>query len=361
MNHCPPDSRPLWPTFAGLSPTCSRPSVFHSSCLTETLRPNRLTLVDVSISEQSRSFEPREPFSRSEAFRAGVSTDVLRSARYQKLWWDTYVERGVRVTPLLRAKAALRLAPATARISHYTAAQLWGAAVPSDQNTHLALPSAHGRLVRRGLRSHYGSAGASTLRHGLQVSTPEQTFVEMASEGLALVDLVVLGDSLVSEGHTTPERLVVAAAEHQGRGCRRARRAASLVRPGVDSPMETRLRLLLVLAGIPEPNVNVVLRAEDGSWQRRFDLAYPELKLIVEYDGRHHAEDARQWNADIYRREELERLGWRVLTVTAEGIYQEPGRTLDRVLNALRSCGARGLPRTFKAEWMVHFPSVVAV
>ena len=46
----------------------------------------------------------------------------------------------------------------------------------------------------------------------------------------------------------------------EGRGCRLARRAASLAREGVDSPQETRLRLLLVLAGLPEPRVNVIIR-----------------------------------------------------------------------------------------------------
>jgi hypothetical protein len=29
--------------------------------------------------------------------------------------------------------------------------------------------------------------------------------------------------------------------------------------------METRLRLLIVLAGLPEPTVNVIVRGEDGS------------------------------------------------------------------------------------------------
>jgi hypothetical protein len=70
------------------------------------------------------------------------------------------------------------------------------------------------------------------------------------------------------------------------------RRSASLARKGVDSPQETRLRLLLVLAGLPEPRVNLLLRGRDGSWRRRYDLAYELLRLIIEYDGRQHAENA---------------------------------------------------------------------
>jgi hypothetical protein len=66
--------------------------------------------------------------------------------------------------------------------------------------------------------------------------------------------------------------------------------------------------LLLVLAGLPEPDVNFILRAPDGSWRRRFDLCYQGARLIIEYDGRQHAFDREQWSNDIARREELDGL-----------------------------------------------------
>jgi hypothetical protein len=91
-----------------------------------------------------------------------------------------------------------------------------------------------------------------------------------------------------------------------------------LAREGVDSPQETRLRLLLVLGGLPEPRVNLIIRGRDGSWRRRYDLAYEHLRLIIEYDGRKHAEDSRQWLTDIFRREELDQMRWRLVIVTSE-------------------------------------------
>ena len=87
-----------------------------------------------------------------------------------------------------------------------------------------------------------------------------QAFLDLASGGASLVDLVIAGDSLVKANDLDPALFVVGAAAYQGRNARRARRAASLVRAGVDSPMETRIRLLIVLAGLPEPQVNFIVR-----------------------------------------------------------------------------------------------------
>ena len=110
--------------------------------------------------------------------------------------------------------------------------------------------------------------------------------------GLDLVALVVLGDSLIRAGRTSTAVLRDAATAWRGRGAKLARRAARYVRDGIDSAMETRLRMLLVLAGLPAPEVNFILRHPDGSWWMRFDMCYPSLKLIIEYDGRQHAEDS---------------------------------------------------------------------
>ena len=253
---------------------------------------------------------------------------------------------------MLKAKTVIRVVPSGSFISHHTAAELWGVAVPADGATHVTLPSARRRQVRQGIRCHYRKDRAQTThRKGLPVSTPEQTFLDLAAVGVGLVDLVVAADGMIKAGHTSPERLIDAAAQWSGKGCRVARRAASLARPSVDSPQETRLRLLLVLAGLPEPRVNLIMRGRDGGWRRRYDLAYEHLRPIIEYDGRKHAEDARQWLTDIFRREELDQMRWRLVIVTSEGIYQHPLRTLERVRDALLECGALGIRRTFKPEW----------
>jgi hypothetical protein len=128
-----------------------------------------------------------------------------------------------------------------------------------------------------------------------------------------------------------------------------------LIRGGVDSPMETRVGLLIVTAGLPEPTVNVIVRGEGGSWRMRFDLCYVEQRLIVEYDGRQHADSPHQWERDIYRREELDRMDYRLLIVTSRGVFNEPHRTLERVRDALRERGVR-VPTRFKNEWAAPLP-----
>ena len=302
-------------------------------------------------------FDPRQPFSRAEARAVGLTPEMLLSKRFHKIFWDAYVSRDVAITPLLRAKAVIRLVPSGSFISHHTAAELWGAALPADGATHVTLPSARGRQVRQGIRSHYRKDPAqNTLRKGLPISTPEQTFLDLAAVGLRLVDLVVVADGMIQADHTSPEQLIQAAAHWSGRGCRVARRAASLARKGVDSPQETRLRLLVVLAGLPEPRVNLIIRGRDGGWCRRYDLAYEHLRLIIEYDGRQHAKNTQQWPTDIFRREQLDQMRWRLVIVTSEGIYHQPLRTLERVRDALLECGAVGIRRTFKPEWRLQFP-----
>jgi uncharacterized protein DUF559 len=91
----------------------------------------------------------------------------------------------------------------------------------------------------------------------------------------------------------------------------------------------------------PNRRSNFIVRVAGGKWRWRFDLCYPEYKLIIEYDGRQYAYDAAQWSHDLERREWLDQDGWRILIVISEGIYGDPLRTLQRVRSALEERGAR--------------------
>lgn len=255
-----------------------------------------------------------------------------------------------------RVEAAVILHPAGAFASHVSAARVYDVPVPQFADEHLSVFSEKERRRRNGVQSHVTPKSTAVGRlRGVRVSMPVQMFIELASMP-SLVDLVIVGDALVRRRLVTREELVEACRESSCRHAPAALRAAEYVRAGVDSPMETRLRMLIVLAGLPEPEVNYKVLDSRGRVLRRFDLSYPQLKLIVEYDGRQHAEDPGQYDSDIYRREDLDRWGWRIIVVTAKGSSSAPRRPCAGSVSALREHGARGLPVRFAEEWRVHFP-----
>jgi hypothetical protein len=292
---------------------------------------------------------------RAKARAMGIPLADLLGPGFTRLFHDTYVGSGQMITLRLRACTIMKRLAAATHVSHHTAVRLWGGVAPDSADIHVSMASREARCRRAGVAAHLGTGAAQTaICDGVPISTPVQAFLDLASVGIGLVDLVIAGDSLVKANGLDPQQFVVAADAYQGRNARRARRAASLVRPGVDSPMETRIRLLIVLAGLPEPQVNFILRVVGGKWRWRFDLCYPEYKLIIEYDGRQHAFDTEQWTHDLERREWLDQDGWRILIVISEDIYGHPLRTLQRVRAALEERGAC-VPKSFKQEWMRHF------
>jgi Protein of unknown function (DUF559) len=292
---------------------------------------------------------------RSKARAMGIPLTDLLGPAFTRLFHDTYVPSGKVVNLRLRASTIMKRLPAASHLSHHTAVRLWGGVAPDSPDIHLSMASREARCRRAGVAAHLAaSAAQTTIRDGLRISTPMQAFLELASIGVNLVDLVIAGDSLVQANDLDPQEFIAAAEAFEGRNAKRARKAAALMRVGVDSPMETRIRLLIVLAGLPEPQVNFILRVASGRWRWRFDLCYPEFKLIIEYDGRHHAFDQDQWIHDLERREWLDQDGWRIVIVISEGIYENPLRTLQRVRAALVERGAR-VPKSFKQEWMRHF------
>jgi hypothetical protein len=140
-----------------------------------------------------------------------------------------------------------------------------------------------------------------------------------------------------------------------GRSLRQASSGAvRYVRDGVDSAMETRFACCSYWPVSRYLRVNFILRFSDGAWWMRFDMCYPALKLIIEYDGRQHAEDSEQWLHDLKRREALDRMGWRIIVVTRDDFYNAPEEVLRRVRDALLDRGMAGLRRKFKTEWTRH-------
>ena len=307
-----------------------------------------------------RPFNPREPFPRFRALDAGIPRASVDSPAFRRLLHGIIVAADVPDSALLRVKAALACCFDDAFASHASAARVWRVPVQTRPGEHVTVSHDTHRLRRVGVHTHHRPDAGVAVRQGVRVSVLTDLFVELAEE-LSLVELVVAGDWMVRRHRVHIKDLRRAARAATGRAARLARKAASYVRPRVDSPMESRLRMLIVLAGMPEPVVNMSVRDVDGEPVRRFDLSWPEVRVIVEYDGRHHVERIEQWESDLERREEIDDEGWRVLVVVAHGVYSDPGRTVQRVFRLLRSRGLEDLPERPSEDWRPHFPGRTAV
>ena len=290
------------------------------------------------------------PFTLTEARAAGLTDRMLRGRRFRRVFAYVYVCADVPDTPLIRLAAAILRAP-HAFATDLTAAQVLGVPVPTDPITYLGIRRGDPRIRAAGTRVREYVDPPRTIRHGgFVIASPPQVFVQLADR-LPLLDLVIAGDAMVRPGHTSLDALREAADQARGRRRVRARLAARSVRARVDSPMETRLRLLIVHAGLPEPDINRDVIGRHGGWLARPDLSYPDWKIAIEYDGDHHRVHSRQWRRDIARRENLEADGWIVLVITAVDVYQRPAPTLMRIVSALDRRGCPDLPRRLGDDW----------
>ena len=150
---------------------------------------------------------------------------------------------------------------------------------------------------------------------------------------LSLVEAVVVADMALRMRLTTAAALSQSVDKSSGaQGVRKLRKVMELAEPAAESPMETRLRMLLVLGGLPRPEAQVVIR--DG-WHRfvgRPDLYYREQRLGIEYDGGIHRDKLAE---DDRRQNRLLEAGVRLLRFTAGDVFNTPDVVLSQVRNAL--------------------------
>lgn len=155
---------------------------------------------------------------------------------------------------------------------------------------------------------------------GFDLTSPASTWAMLGAVLKDPYDLVAVGDAAirdwrVDEPLATVEELTAAVAAGRRVGVQRLREALPLVRTRSASRPETRCRLVLVDAGLPEPKLNFEI-VEQGAVLACVDLAYPHLRIAIEYEGEHHLLDPQQWARDIQRYDRLREAGWIVIRVT---------------------------------------------
>jgi hypothetical protein len=226
--------------------------------------------------------------------------------------------------------------------SHTTAAQLHGLRMPeSFRETELHVTSLTPTRAPRGagVIGHGAERATITTVGDLRVLSATETWCQLSAQ-LSVDDLVAMGDGLVRRNQplASMDQLRDAVAQYSGRGCRRLRQALELTRPGTDSARETLLRLIVLRTGFPEPEVNGVILNTYGAEIGHGDLVFREYRTILEYEGRQHSQNARQFSIDISRLDELMEERWRVIRVDAALLARRSTLTA-KIDTALRASG----------------------
>ena len=238
--------------------------------------------------------------------------------------------------------------------THVTAALIWGIPLPrlNDVDPHLGVFAPHRHPRSNGIHGHECRRRTTAVvvhpDSGLRVASPATTWAMLGSVLTDPYDLVAAADYLVriprmpggyardlgSALATIPQlEAVVAAGRRVGRPALRA--ALARVRTGASSRPETWVRLILVDHGLPEPELDVDVYDDAGTFLGCVDLAYPRLMVAIEYEGDHHRTDPRTWNRDLDKHDALVRAGWRVIRVSRHHVFQDPGSLVARVRHAL--------------------------
>lgn len=280
------------------------------------------------------------PLTRSEALALGISDAELRGPHYRRLFRGVHVPVDEPLDLDTWVAAARKALPTDARLTGMSALTLRGIRFGVGLPLHFQTA----RSLRREISGVRLSRVAQLPEPGGVATIPEAFAV--AARDLDLVPAVQLGDAII---HQRPRwaRSVIEAAP---------RSVAEWIRAGSESVQETKVRLMLVLAGLPEPQTQVEVRDRHGRFVARLDLYFPEFKVAVEYDGEHHA-PAEQRHADVERREALAALGITCIVVNRPRLWP-PEKLVLQVWQVLRERGHAGPRPWFDLRWRTAFGSM---
>lgn len=264
----------------------------------------------------------------------GVSRRQLQGSSYRRLGPGLYRWVGLQESPQLLLATVARRLPLGAAFCGRTAAWLHGLDVEPCKPIEVTIPQTFRSSRRKGASVRRAALAADevVLRHGLPTTSALRTVADIAGRD-SLTEGVVAADLFLHAGLVTMTDLLVYVAERpRAKGIARLRRVVDLAEPKTESPMETRLRLLLVLAGLPRPEVQVPMRDSEGRFLGRPDLAYSPQRLAIEYDGGNHRD---RLVDDNRRQNRLIRAGFQLLRFTAPDVYGTPDTVVMLVRDAL--------------------------
>jgi hypothetical protein len=278
-------------------------------------------------------------FLGSHALADGVVTvKQLKSGLYRRLMRDVYADPGLPADHMLFARGAALVMPPDAVISGRSAAGWYGAPFASSVDPVLVVvPPRSAWRGPRGVLVHRSTVAAGdvvTMSDDVRVASAMRTAWDVAALE-TVPTAVALLDGMVRAGQLDLETCRRAHAAAHGRW--RVSRVAAVL-PLVDgrsqSPPESWVRVACARAGLPAPVPQFPV-IEGGEFLGCVDLAWPEARLVVEYEGAHHFEGL-QISKDDERYRRLEEAGWRVIRLSAADL-RDMEEVVARIARALRT------------------------
>ncbi len=219
--------------------------------------------------------------------RAGTLVRVAQGAYVEATVWQ-------RLAPaprhLLLARAIAPTVRPGAALSHLTAALALGWPVIGNPpgrvhviDPHTARTEHRAHLVRHAGTPRTGNRPVHFA--GLPVTDPLRTAVDVATTCTPAVAAVAV-DHAVRTGLLTIEAFVGDLPTRPRRGSVRARAVAEALDPLHESVGESYAAVRMVELGAPRPIAQHTFRHADGTTDR-VDFWFPDLGVIVEFDGRH--------------------------------------------------------------------------
>ena len=288
------------------------------------------------------------PFTVYESRALGVTEKRLRAKDLADGGRLIYLPQGRALDLRERAKV-LAMATPGAWVSHQTAAELTPLGLPpwmGGDPVHLSKPHELPRVRRAGVVGHrvHMVRGEIGEYGGVPISLPPRTWLDLAAV-LPLKYVIAMGDQLIRiprpqfEGRTEPyaykEGLRLLIRQHPNmKGVEKARLALDEMRVGADSYPETFLRLGMLDAHLPEPEVPVRLDPYDPC-SPTADLGYRRFRIALQYDGEHHRSREQQ-SRDNRRDEAFTSAGWSYFKVNADDMDEGFRGVIGRVKGAKR-------------------------
>lgn len=231
--------------------------------------------------------------------------------------------------------------------SHRSAAALWD--LPSQCRDVAEITCPRWRRARHdGLVVHESllltECDITEVEHVPCTTVARTIFDQAARATPSAIDLDI--DSALRRDLVTLDELIdvrdrLATKGRRGAVRFRAVLAARVGTPGAvpESAPERLLARALVRHGLPEPVAQHVVCDRAGRFVARVDLAYPDHRIVIEYDSYRHHVGKSALVRDSVRRNALVALGYRPVTATAEDLRDKGARLAGVLRELLRRAG----------------------